>query len=79
MAWLRSNADLLMMALALGVVSLAYASGSFILALSLHPVGQHGWRPAEIVAVGAYPLAWVFTAWGVTALRDRWRRRHRGA
>jgi hypothetical protein len=58
MAWLRSDADLLIMALALGVVSLAYASGSFVLAL----VGQHGSSAAEIVTVGAYLLAWVLTA-----------------
>jgi hypothetical protein len=79
MARLRSNADLLIMTLALGAASLAYASGSFVLALVLHPVGQQEWKAAEIVSVGAYPLAWVLTAWGVAALRDRWRRRHRRA
>jgi hypothetical protein len=52
MSWLRSNADLAVMGVALGVTSLAYASGLFVMALALHPMGQHGWRPVEMIAVG---------------------------
>jgi hypothetical protein len=74
----RWNADLLLMAVALGAVSLAYAAGAFAIGLALHPPGRQAWSSAEIVAVGLYPLGWVGLAWAVTELRLRWRGR-RGA
>jgi len=73
----RWNADLVLLAFALGVFSLAYASGAFVLGLTLHPPGRHGWNGAEIVAVGLYPLVWIGFAWGAAALRARWRRARR--
>ena len=79
MAWLRSNADLALMGVALGAVSLAYATGAFVLGLALHPPGQHGWSAVEMVAVGAYPLGWIGLAWSAAGLRARWRRRPSGA
>ena len=75
MSGLRSNADLALMAVALGVGSLVYASGAFVMGLALHPPGQHGWSGVEMIAVGAYPLAWIGLAWGAAGLRGRWRRR----
>ena len=77
MGWLRSNADLAVMGVALGVTSLAYASGLFVMALALHPAGQHGWRPIEMIAVGVYPLGWIGLGWLGLALWNR--RRSRGA
>lgn len=71
----RWNADLVLMAVALGAVSLAYAAGAFAMGLALHPPGRHGWSLAEMVAVGLYPLGWVGLAWGLAELRARWRRR----
>jgi hypothetical protein len=75
MAWLRANADLALMGVALGAASLAYAAGAFVLGLALHPPGQRGWSAVEMVAVGAYPLSWILLTWGATGLRARWRRR----
>ena len=75
MGWLRSNADLAVMGVALGVTSLAYASGIFVIALELHPAGQHGWRPIEMLAVGAYPLGWLGLGWLGAVLWSRWRGR----
>ncbi len=63
MGWLRSNLDLAVMGLGLGVTSLAYASGLFVMALALHPAGQHGWRPVEMGAVAAYALGWIGLGW----------------
>jgi hypothetical protein len=77
MGWLRSNADLAILAVALGAGSLAYASGLFVMGLALHPLGQHGWRPIEMVAVGLYPLGWIGLVWGGTELLNRWRARPR--
>lgn len=73
MSWLRSNADLAVMAAGLGALALAYASGAFVMALALHPANQHGWRPVEMIAVGLYPLGWIGLGWGAAAL---WTRRH---
>ncbi len=67
----RWNADLMLMAVALGAVSLAYAAGAFALGLALHPAGRQAWTSAEILAVGLYPLGWVGLAWGVAELRRR--------
>jgi hypothetical protein len=78
MTSVRWNADLLLMAVALGAVSLAYAAGAFAIGLALHPPGRQAWSSAEIVAVGLYPLGWVGLAWAVAELRLRWRGR-RGA
>jgi hypothetical protein len=64
----RWNADLVVMAVALGASSLAYAAGAFALALGLHPPGQQAWSSAEILAVGLYPLGWVGLGWGAAAL-----------
>jgi len=75
MNWLRSNADLALMGVALGVVSLGYASGAFIMALELHPVSQHGWRSVEMVAVALYPLGWIGLGWASAELWTRWRRK----
>jgi hypothetical protein len=74
----RWNADLLLLAVALGAVSLAYAAGAFAIGLALHPPGRQAWSSAEIVAVGLYPLGWIGLAWGVAELRLRWQGR-RGA
>ncbi len=74
MAWLRSNADLVLMAFALGAVSLAYTVGAFVMALALHPPNQHGWRPIEMIAVGVYPLGWIGLILGAGELWSRWRR-----
>jgi hypothetical protein len=75
MASSRWNADLVLMAVALGAVSLAYAAGAFAIGLALHPPGRQAWSSAEIVAVGLYPLGWVGLAWGLAELRLRWQRR----
>ncbi len=75
MSWLRSNADLALMGVGLGAVSLAYASGAFVMALVLHPANQHSWRPIEMVAVGLYPLGWIGLGWGAAALWTRLRGR----
>jgi hypothetical protein len=72
MGWLRSNLDLAILGVALGVTSLAYASGLFVIALALHPVGQHGWRPVEMIAVGAYPLGWIGLGWLGSIVWSRW-------
>jgi hypothetical protein len=74
MAWLRSNADLALLAVALGAGSLAYAAGAFVMALALHPPNQHGWSSAEMIAVGLYPLGWIGVVWGVAELWSRGRR-----
>jgi hypothetical protein len=79
MAYSRSNADLALLALALGAVSLAYGTGAFVLGLALHPPGRHGWSGAEMMAVGLYPLAWIGLLWGVADLWARWRGRKLGA
>jgi hypothetical protein len=75
MTWLRSNADLALMGVALGAVSLAYATGAFALGLALHPPDQRGWSVVEMVAVGAYPLGWIGLGWSAAGLRARWGRR----
>jgi hypothetical protein len=67
----RWNADLLILAVALGAVSLAYAAGAFAIGLALHPPGRQAWSSAEIVAVGLYPLGWIGLAWAVAELRGR--------
>jgi hypothetical protein len=77
MTWLRSNADLTLMALALGAGSLAYGAGAFVMALALHPPNQHGWSAAEMIAVALYPLGWIGLSWGAAELWSR-RRRTRG-
>ncbi len=77
MSGLRSNADLALMALGLGTVSLAYASGAFVMGLALYPLHQRGWNGIEILAVGLYPLGWVGLAWATVAVCGRWRRRRR--
>jgi len=59
------------MGVALGATSLAYGSGAFLLGLALHPAGQHGWRPVEMFAVGAYPLGWIGLGWLAGALWGR--------
>jgi hypothetical protein len=74
MTYSRSNAELALMALALGGGSLAYGFGAFAMALALHPPGQHGWSGVEMVAVGLYPLTWIGLVWGAADLRTRWRR-----
>ena len=74
MTWLRSNADLALMAFGLGVGSLAYAAGAFAMGLALHPPTQHGWSGAEMLAVGLYPLGWIGLAWGAAELWHRTRR-----
>jgi len=76
MGWLRSNADLALMGVALGAVSLAYAAGAFVMALALHPQDQHGWQAVEMVAVALYPLGWIGLGWGAAEL---WTRLHRRA
>ena len=74
MVWLRSNADLALIAFALGAGSLAYAVGAFVMALALHLPNQHGLRPIEMIAVGVYPLGWIGLVWGTAELWSRWRR-----
>ncbi len=69
----RWNADLVLMAVALGALSLAYAAGAFALGLALHPPGRQARTSAEILAVGLYPLGWVGLGWGAAAL---WLRAH---
>jgi hypothetical protein len=73
MTWLPPNADLVLMALGLGVVSLGYASGALLLGLALHAPNQHGWSAAEMVAVGLYPLGWIGIIWCAGELATRWR------
>jgi hypothetical protein len=75
MAWLRSNADLGLMGIALGAGSLAYASGAFVMGLALHPPNQHGWSGVEMIAVGLYPLGWIGLTWGAAELWTRRRRK----
>jgi hypothetical protein len=75
MTWLRSNADLGLMGIALGAGSLAYASGAFVMGLALHPPNQHGWSGVEMIAVGLYPLGWIGLTWGAAELWTRWRRK----
>ena len=70
----RSNADLALMAFALGAGSLAYAAGALVMGLALHPPNQHGWSGAEMIAVGVYPLGWIGFVWGAAELWNRWRR-----
>jgi hypothetical protein len=71
----RSNADLALMAVALGGGALAYATGAFVLDLTLHSPHQHGWSAVEMVAVGLYPLTWIAILWGAAEL---WTHRRRG-
>jgi hypothetical protein len=71
----RSNADLALMAVGLGAVSLAYASGAFVLGLALHSPNQHGWSGVEMIAVGLYPLGWIGLIWGAAELWARCRRK----
>jgi len=73
----RWNADLVLMAAALGAVSLAYAAGAFAIGLALHPPGRQSWSSAEILVVGLYPLGWIGLAWGLAELRLRWQGRGR--
>lgn len=75
MTYSRSNADLALMAIALGAGSLAYASGAFVVGLVLHPPTQHGWSAVEMIALAAYPLAWIGLAWGAAGVWARSRRR----
>jgi hypothetical protein len=75
MSYSRSNADLGLMAFALGAGSLAYAFGAFATGLALHPPGQRGWSGMEMIAVGLYPLGWIGLVWGAAELRTRWRRK----
>lgn len=74
MADSRPSVVLAFLALAAGVVSLAYASGAFVLGFALHAPAQHGWSAAEIVAMGLYPLAWLGGGWGIVAAWSRLRR-----
>jgi hypothetical protein len=71
----RSNADLALMGLALGVGALAYASGAFVTGLALHPPHQHGWSGVEMIVVGLYPLTWIGLVRGGAEL---WIRRRHG-
>ncbi len=70
----RSTAELTLLALALSVVSLAYASGAFMMGLAFHPADGHGWRAVETIAVGAYATGWLLLLLGAGELWDRWRR-----
>jgi len=74
MTYSRSNADLVLMAVALGAGALAYASGAFMMGVALHPPYQHGWSGVEMIAVGLYPLTWIGFVWGAAELWTRWRR-----
>ena len=74
MAERRPSVVLSFLSLAAGVTALAYAGGAFVLGLALHAPEQHGWRPAEFVAVGLYPLVWLGSGWGLVEL---WNRAHR--
>jgi hypothetical protein len=74
MTGLRSNADLALMAFALGAGSLAYAAGAFVMGLALHRPNQHGWSGAEMIAVGLYPLGWLGLVWCAAELWNRGRR-----
>jgi hypothetical protein len=78
MTYSRSNADLALMAVGLGVASLAYASGAFIMGLALHPPNQHGWSGVEMIAVGLYPIGWIGLIFGAAELWTRCRTK-RGA
>jgi hypothetical protein len=72
MTWLRSNADLALMAFALAATSLAYAVGAFVVALALHAPRQLGWSAPEMIAVGLYPLGWIGLGWSGVELWRRW-------
>jgi len=78
MTSMRWNADLVLMAVALGAVSLAYSAGAFAIGLALHPPGRQSWSSVEILVVGLYPLGWIGLAWGMAEIRRRSQRR-RGA
>jgi hypothetical protein len=71
----RWNADLVLMAVALGAVALAYAAGAFAIGLALHPPGRQSWSSAEILAVGLYPLGWIGLGWAASEVWLRWRGR----
>ena len=73
MTGLRPNADLALMAFALGAGSLAYAAGAFVMGLALRPPNQHGWSGVEMVAVGLYPLGWIGLVWSAAEWWNRWR------
>jgi hypothetical protein len=75
MTYSRSHADLALMAVGLGVGSLAYTSGAFLMGLALHPPNQHGWSGVEMMAVGLYPLGWIGLIWAAAELRTRCRRK----
>ena len=78
MPWLRSNADLALMAAGLGAGSLAYASGAFVLGIALHVPNQHGWSGVEMIAVSLYPLGWIGLVWCAAELwTSRCRKRGR--
>jgi hypothetical protein len=77
MGWLRSNADLAVMGVGLGVVSLAYTLGAAFMGLALHTTNRLGWGPVEVVAVGLYPLGWIGLGWAATEIWTRRRRRKR--
>jgi hypothetical protein len=74
MTWSRSNANLALMAVALGAGALAYASGAFVMGFALHHQYQHGWSGVEMIAVGLYPLTWIGLVWGAAELWTRWTR-----
>jgi hypothetical protein len=74
MTRLRSNADLVLLAIALGALSLAYAAGAFFMGLALHPPGQQRWSGVDMVAVGLYPLGWIGLGWGAVEWWQRARR-----
>jgi uncharacterized membrane protein len=76
MTRLRSNADLVLLAIALGAGSLAYATGAFVMGLALHPPGQQRWSGVDMVAVGLYPLGWIGLVWAAVEV---WQRRRRTA
>jgi hypothetical protein len=75
MTYSRSNGDLALMAVGLGVGSLAYTSGAFVMGLALHPPNQHGWSGVEMMAVGLYPLGWIGLIWAAGELWTRCRRK----
>lgn len=72
MTRLRSNADLVLLAIALGALSLAYAAGAFFMGLALHPPGEQRWSGVNMVAVSLYPLGWIGLVWGAVEV---WQRR----